>query len=78
MDDGFKCAVIYVALGSLVGVSTVMPSGECGPRQMCAVVPDHGGHTHDREPAPTQTVQQISVAVSTASSSAGSFFQVVK
>jgi len=76
MDDGFK-VVMFVALGGLVVGNTVMPSGDCGRGQICAVEAKEPPHTHEREPRQTQTVQLIT-AVTTASSSAGSFFQVIK
>jgi hypothetical protein len=77
MDDGFKKMMIYATLGSFVVTMPIVPFDDCGPRQICAVVPDHAGHTHDREPAPVQTVQQITVTASTASSG-GTYYSVIK
>jgi hypothetical protein len=74
MNDGFK-VVMFVALSGLVVGNTVMPS-ECGRGQICAVEAKEPPHTHEREPRQTQTVQLIT-AVTTASSSAGTYFSVM-
>jgi hypothetical protein len=68
--------LLYATVASFGLNVTTIPPSECGPRQICAIVPDHAGHTHDPEPRPVQTVQQITVAVSTASGM-GTFFQVM-
>ncbi len=63
---------VFVAVGGLA-VSSVQPSVECGPEELCQAVVDPDQHTHEREPGPVQTIGRRPVAVVSNNASSGLF-----
>jgi hypothetical protein len=59
----FKSAGIFVAVGSLAW-SSIQPSIDCGPKEMCQVAVEPERHAPEREPGPVQTVSYETVKVS--------------
>ncbi len=74
MTGQVKKTMIYVTAVSMIAV---LPVSQCRLGQLCGAVSDVHLHTHEREPGQTTTFQQIT-AVTTASSSAGTMFTVMK
>lgn len=70
MDDTVKKAVAFTVAGSIF--SATLPSGECGPKDMCAVEPPEFPHTHQDEPGQQGgDIGLRAVALASASSTIG-------
>jgi hypothetical protein len=77
MNEDFRKAAIYAMVGGLVTAIPVSGANFCGPRDVCGLKAEEMWHVEQPAPAPTQTVPQISVAVSTAASG-GTFYSVMR
>src|SRR3954471_6942101 len=70
MDETLKKVLAYGVIGSVTLMTTVAPRIECEPSEFCEIKSAELPHTHERIPAPTQTVARVIVTASSTSMAA--------